>query len=484
MSGNIFTRQQKLKEARTETPESPYQRLYGLKENPFPSLALFTAAASDPRQNGTIYDPEFRAQEEKLFFERFVLPPTGDAPLRLGFIRLEPQAGGRGNGKSTFLHRLMVRINTRDWRGWPKDPDDPRLSAFAVHLLPRPREQGNFSELIRLLFSTVAQESDQVRLGTHLDRNVRAALLLELLSEEQVATLSKKPAGEVDIELENPQRFQQLLERHGLQPQHLQEQAEKLLQQIWPAALDNDFVQAFLHNGVSFAGAWSEWTKKGLAGSEYQWKRKGSQWLVSGLVPILVLAGYRRLYFLLDEFEKIYIYQNSRKREEFLDSLRQVFYEQDSAAVRRQYVTALLSIHPSIYQYLTNHWRRVGLEQFAPLGHEEVERFSIELGRSAPQRLAHLLITYMDYFRSDAAKRGTLYPFAEGALDPAMDKARYYPRNTLRYAHLILQQAAADQVPAPISRKYVEDFLEQTPLGIDDPEDEFLLPASETELGG
>src|SRR5688500_17067299 len=135
---NVFTRQQKLKGAQIGTPESPYQTLYGLRENPFPSLALFTSSDTDPRQNGTIYDQEFRAQEEKLFFERFVLPPTGDRPLRLGFIRLEPQAGGRGNGKSTFLHRIMVRINKRDWRGWSQDTENPKLYGFAVHLLPGP----------------------------------------------------------------------------------------------------------------------------------------------------------------------------------------------------------------------------------------------------------------------------------------------------------------------------------------------------------
>jgi hypothetical protein len=478
---NVFTRQQKLKGAQVDTPESPYQTLYGLRENPFPSLALFTSSDTDPRQNGTIYDPEFRAQEEKLFFERFVLPPTGDRPLRLGFIRLEPQAGGRGNGKSTFLHRIMLRINKRDWRGWSQDAENPKLYGFAVHLLPGPRKHGNFFELIRLLFETIARESEFLHLGRSLDREVRAALLLDLLSEEQIAMLASDK--EVDQDLEGTARFEALLERNGVGLNQFQDNAAARLQAIWPSALDNAFIQEFLDQGVSFQGAWKEWERTGKASSDYHWKRSGAQWLVNGLVPVLVLAGYQRLYVLLDEFEKIYTYQTSRKREEFLDSLRQVFYEQDSAAVRRQYVTTLLSIHPSIDTFLASHWGRVGLEQFAPLAPDEIQRFSIELGRSNVKQLTHLLTTYMDYFRTeDDPRRGTLYPFASAAIEPAMDKARYYPRNTLRYAHLVLQSAAQQKTPAPIPRQYVEDFLEKMAPDFDDPEDSLALPVSETKL--
>ena len=473
---NIFTRQQRLRETKSETPASPYQRLYGLRENPFPSMALFTSSVDDPRCNGTIYDPEFRAKEERHFFERFVLPPTGDEPLRLGFVRLEPQAGGRGNGKSTFLHRLMVRINKRDWRDWPKSVDDPRLSAFAVHLLPEPRKHGNFFELVRLIFDTVARDSEHIHLGRSLDRDVRAALLLELLEPEQVARLVELPPEEVDRDLESPTRFQEFLKRHGIEHGDFQRKAEEQLQGIWPASLDNAFIKQFLDSGASFTGAWSGWVRDGHAASDYQWKRWGIQWLVNGLVPVLVLAGHRRLYVLLDEFEKIYIYQNSRKREEFLDSLRQVLYEQDSAAVRRKYMTLLLSIHPSIDQYLASQWGRVGLEQFAPLSPNELLRFSIELGRADVRRLTHLLTTYMDYFRSASDPlRGTIHPFAEGALEPAMNKARYYPRNTLRYAHTVLQQAVADRVEAPIPRRYVEELLEKSSVNLDEPEDEISV---------
>src|SRR5512143_3463439 len=101
-----FERQQQLQDTEPADLETPYQRLYGLRENPFPTLALFAPSVDDPRRNGTIYDHQFRWDEERYFFEMFVQSPTGDRPIELGFVRLDLQAGGRGNGKSAFLHHL------------------------------------------------------------------------------------------------------------------------------------------------------------------------------------------------------------------------------------------------------------------------------------------------------------------------------------------------------------------------------------------
>jgi hypothetical protein len=490
MSKNVFAKQRQIQAAGPPAVmENPYSRLYRLRENPFPSLALFVSSTSDPRTNGEIYDEEFRRDEEKRFFDRFVLPPTGDKPLPIGFLRLDPQAGGRGNGKSTFLHHVMVRVNTTSWRDWPRDQDDPRLCAAAIHLLPEPRQQNSFFELVRLLFNTlyrteISAPPTRRRLVQKIDGEIRAALLLDVLPEEKAEELSKRPAEDITADLESAERFAALLKGFGIDIRALAEAARKRLQTISSTALDNDFVNAFLENGISIEAVWAAWLQNGWATSDYRWKRLGAKWLTDGLVPVLMLAGYRRLFVLLDEFEKIYIYQTGRKREEFLDLLRQVFYEQDSAAVRTQYITTVLSIHPSIETYLKNPWARVGLHQLAPLAPDEIKRISVELGKSTPERLAQLLITYLDYFRSDDdPERGKIYPFAPGALAPAMLKARFYPRDTLRYAHAILRKAASEGIPAPIDVTYVERFLSSGQAPPEEEEDEIsALATSETKL--
>ena len=464
MKKNIFARQRQLQAALPEPAESPYLRLYGLRDNPFPSMALFRSSTNDPRANGEIYDEEFRLNEEKEFFDRFVLPGTGDMPLPIGFIRLDPQAGGRGNGKSTFLHHLMVRLNTGNWRDWPEDPEDARLSALAIHLLPQPKQHTSFFQLIRLVFETLYQTEigvhERKRLIRKVDGEIRAALLLDLLDEEQIDEMTERDAEEVTLDLESMDRFEIMLTGFGLDLNKLSAAAKVRLSAISSTCLDNDFIKAFLANGASIEALWAGWRTNGWAVSDHRWKRWGAEWLTNGLVPVLVMAGYQRLYVLLDEFEKIYIYQSGRKREEFLDLLRQVLYEQDSTAVRRQYITTILSIHPSIETYLKAHWARVGLDQLAPLAPGEIERISVALGSSTDERLKHLLITYLDHYRpEDDPHRGTVYPFSPGSLTPMLEKARLYPRDALRYAHAILLKASREDISAPIQKSYVEAFL-------------------------
>jgi hypothetical protein len=151
--------------------------------------------------------------------------------------------------------------------------------------------------------------------------------------------------------------------------------------------------------------------------------------------------------------------------------------------VRAQFITTVLSIHPSIETYLKNPWARVGLHQLAPLAPDEIKRISVELGKSSQERLTHLLITYLDYFRSpDDPERGSIFPFATGALGPAMVKARLYPRDTLRLAHAILRKAAIEGVPPPIGVELVEKFLSSGEETQPEDEDELTALLSQTKL--
>jgi hypothetical protein len=52
MPENPLQQQQRLQKTKPEERVTPYQQLYALRENPFPSLALFTQSANDPRRNG------------------------------------------------------------------------------------------------------------------------------------------------------------------------------------------------------------------------------------------------------------------------------------------------------------------------------------------------------------------------------------------------------------------------------------------------
>jgi len=477
---NQLERQKKLQSIKPVEQKNAYQTLYGLRENPFPAMAMFSPNINDPRRNGEIYDSEFRKVEEGQFFKMFVQPENGDRPTQLGFIRLDPQAGGRGNGKSAFLHRIMQRINEQEWdEGWVTNLDDPNLFCLSVHVLPEPKKQRRFWEFVLLIFETLFEQG----LLAEIDKQLRAAMLLTLFAPEQIEELAKRPVLEINQMLEAEDTFASLLAQYGHSLPNFVEIIRDAIEKIQPTS--NLFLKNFLENDANLTKAWKRWMETGMLGSAYQWRKTGVEWLTDGLVPVMLAAGYRRLIILLDEFEKIYISQNARERDEFLDGLRQYFYERDSVAVKYQYITAVLTIHPSIYTYVNTNWRRVGLDNLAPLDVERIQSVSVELGASDNAKLTHLLVTYIDFFRMDAddPNKGKVYPFDEDALAPAIEAARFYPRGTLWYANKIIQKAANEPVPAPIQRAFVEDFIsggEKPPQEADD--NIFQMPSSSIDL--
>ena len=475
MPENPLQRLQRLQQTKPEERVTPYQRLYGLRENPFPSLALFTQSANDPRRDGTIYDTSFRQDEERQFFNMFVQPPTGDKRLELGFIRLDLQAGGRGNGKSAFLNHLMKRINSQEWGDWPSVPDDPDLFALAVHVLPEPRRQKKFWQFIHLIFETIVNNEVSIDINV----NIKAAILLLLLPEEQISVLEKLPPDDFREALLSLETFRQLLKEHGVTYQAFQEELGRQVQKISPTSVNKEFLEIFLNAGADLGSLWIELKNRG----DSHWRNKGTEWFLNGLIPLFIVAGYKHFFVLLDEFEKIYMYQNNRERDEFLDSLRQYFYERPSAAVSRQYISTVLTIHPSIDRFLAVNWQRVGLDYLAPLKPGQVEQRSVILGASTLERLIQLLVTYLDYFRVGNEHKGTIYPFEAAALEPALKAARLYPRGALWYAHAIIQKAAGGNINPPIPRRFVEDFVQsgQKPP-VEEDDTLFELPPSATDL--
>lgn len=490
MPVNPLERQKNLQKANPPVEQkNAYQELYRLRENPFPSMALFTPNINDPRRNGEIYDAEFRKEEEKEFFKMFIQPDNGDRPTQLGFIRLDPQAGGRGNGKSAFLHRIMQRINGQDWEvEWVTNADDPNLFCLGVHVLPEPKKQKRIWEFARLVFETmneknVFEKGEERSLFEEIERQLRAAVMVNMLTQEQLNELSSLSEDEINKSLSNAEEFSALLAKYGHTIPGYVDMVKSQVEKIQPDS--NLFLGDLVANEYSLTATWREWSTNGMLGSDYKWRKEGVDWLTNGLVPVMLVAGYRRLIILLDEFEKIYISQNGRERDEFLDGLRQYLFERDSVAVKHQYITTVLTIHPSIYSYVDTNWRRVGLDNLAPLDVDRIQNVSVELGASDEAKLEHLLVSYLDFFRvnTDDPKKGSIYPFNDDALAPAINEARFYPRGTLWYANKLLHKAAEENVPAPISREFVEEFIQG---GVKPPQEDddvfFNLPPAASDL--
>jgi hypothetical protein len=480
MKPDPLQRQQALLNYQMGSHPSPYAQLYGLKDYPFPLLALFSATSPDPRRNGTIYDSEFRKSEEERFFRLFVQPVNGDEAVHLGFIRLDPQAGGRGTGKSCFLHRLMERVNSQDWRDWPTTPDDPQLNSLAVYLLPEPRKQRQFWQLARLVFEAMAEQD----LLSCVDVELRAAMFFKLVPYEARSALLRDHQQEASDSLKEPVRFLALMQKAGITAENFNAAVDAELRRIGDEVPDNGFRDVFVKADCSLVKLWRDWSDDYTATSDYTWRKSGVSWLVNGLVPILILANYRRFILLVDEFEKIYSSQTGREREDFLDALRQHFYERDSVASRLSFITTVLTIHPSMDVYLSKEWSRVGLDNIAPLSPDRLDQIAVKLGHSDSESLKHLIITYLDYYRVDGDKnKGKLYPFSEDAFQPVFSAARFYPRGVLWYAHQIIGKALKEGVAPLITQDYVKRFIETSEKPpLEDVEPDYGLPKAETDL--
>lgn len=469
MDQNPFNRQKKLKKRVRVIKQSPYQRLYGLRENPFPTMAMFAPSINDPRCNGRIYDKKFRKKEEKEFFEKFIQRPTGDDPLKLGFVNVDAAAGLRGNGKSVFLHHIAERINKQDWNEY-KPKNSHELFSLAVHVLPEPHKRKKFWQFIQLVFESMAGKG----YFSEIDFNLRVAILMQLLSDEEIDELSGIPVPAIRKKLSDD-KFKDLLNEFDLTISAFVDEVERAMKSSAGTTFNTRFFEEFSSVDCSIYRLWEKWKESGFAGSDYQWRKIGIDLFTDGFVPMTIAAGYRRLYILLDEFEKIYMYQNNRERDEFLDSLRQYFYERDSTISREKHIVTVLTIHPSIYRYLASNWQRVGLEYLAPLDPTRMAECSVELGESTPEKLSHLLITYIDYFRPKKGdpKRNTVFPFADDALEPAIIAARNYPRGTLWYANAILRKAAEKETQPPIPREFVQKLIDKGMKPPFEDEDEF-----------
>ena len=93
---------------------SPYASL-GLKDLPFPVMAVADPYNTDPRRNGAIYAEEpVRPSIEK--FEQLLIRPNDfQNRVRLAYLWSRgDQETGRGMGKTALLRYFRQRIN-QDW---------------------------------------------------------------------------------------------------------------------------------------------------------------------------------------------------------------------------------------------------------------------------------------------------------------------------------------------------------------------------------
>lgn len=440
----------------TRAPElgsgiNPYQELYGLVHNPFPPFATTQPLNADERVNGTLYDQRLRAEEEREFEHKFLQIASTDAPL-LGIITYEQGAPfSRGQGKSVFLYNLTRKIARAREEG---------EDALAVYIRPPTRETRRFWQILRQVIEHLAQPIELGNERTQLDEVdtvLRARALAQILPPAQLDTLAALDALAAQELLGDSSRIEREL---GVTPQRIATTILQLLHDVSGSTLNPIFEELIHQAHGSLVGTW----RRLAAWSEIRWARDGAGVFLDGIAVAIIAAGYTRLFIFLDDYERIYLYQNSADRSAFLDTLRYVLFDAPTFATRQRLLRMVTFFHPRTLVDIADLWLRAGLDRLCPLDGPDADRCSVALRALDADQLRALLIFYLDRARTESERnqqRGTLEPFTTEAAQTLIEREQFNVGRVLAGAFAALdaaQRGGRPQVDAALIRSVpVED---------------------------
>lgn len=464
---NRFARVQKSK---PEVQKNPYLALYGLLKNPFPTSPAIQPNSSDERSNGELYDPSIREQEEQEFDEKFFRAPPGDE-AKLGLLRYGGAPYARGQGKSAFLYHLSRKVH--------EARHEEGADSLAVFLQPQLRPTKKFWQILRLTWKLLSQPVDDgfpvVQLE-EVDLSLRAQALVRILDEDVVDSLTGMDKAAVDVLLSSPSKIEEKL---AVPWDRLTTEVDRLLQDTGAGTFDSKFQQVLQEANYELALTWDKVVGRW---SDYLWRRDGTSVFLNGLSAAIVASGFSRLFIFLDEYEKIFLYQNSRNRSEFLDGLRNSVFDSDTVAARYGLLRVMLVIHPRVIDQVAGTWSRVGLDRFCPIVGPFADQRAVTLNELDEPHLRRLLIGYLDYFRQEHDPRsGSIYPFSEGAFDALITHSQGIAGYFLAYAHFILSSAMRKGSEL-VDEQVVQEVASERSMEDLDQEVTVALPPSEVDL--
>jgi hypothetical protein len=440
--------------------ESRYQKL-GLIQNPFPNKQSLIVGSSDPRENGSIYLPDIRLQEQQRFEELMIPNPDRTQARSLGLLMDYATRRGRGIGKTAFLNYQRQRI-MKDYGN--------SLSAgthviFATHILPEASKQRKFWQFAQLIAETlneqeiIAQAIWRIRAFSGI---IPDNVLNEIGEEPQNTIGNDQWLGDkkINVLFELSRQVQKILEKSGIRP----ELAEPL---------------------ASFGHSPGLFRRNFLAHqSDYRWRRDGGQIVFDDFIRLFIAAGFTRGLFLVDELEKIVPYQSTLERRMFIDSIRYFFIDGLCENTRQSFLGLFLTIHPYLQELLTPHWEAAGLNRFCALGGELAKEYTVYFKPLTQESAEPLVKCYLDRFRVPDEIKGTLIPFDKSAVEEALIRSGGVPGPMLRLLYFVIEKAINSEWSNIGASQIREVLQEQPPQEPDEVEIDQTLPPTKVDLMG
>ncbi len=428
----------------SQQPQARYRTL-GLRDLPFPNVAVLDPYNTDPRRNGAIYAEEPMRSSIDKFESLLIRPNDFQNRVRLAYLWSKgDNETGRGIGKTALLRYFRQRIN----QDWGYTIYDGQFSALVVYVSFRSQVDRRYME--QLALSALV---DICKCGV-LDSS-RAALRIQELSEEQAHKVMLNPDGS-----EDPGNVlnDALLWEHGIDADAID---ESVYRQLMKQGVHRDSASA-LSRGTfedylrSFRRDYSLeplYVPRDTKILDYS-----RSFLFNDIVLYLREAGYAGGYLFVDDIENLVDLMPRRHRIEFAKEFALCTVRPGYANGEHNFFSCVLTTHQQASVGLSAAWGEAGLSGIARLDPNDPS--SVELPLPSADQAKAIIVAHLDYYRENPADNGTAKPFSEDGI-AALLKNRQHPRILLTTAASVVSRAA-DEGLSTIDAPFVERAIEAT----------------------
>ena len=436
----------KLPRRGAQQPDSPYASL-GLKDLPFPVMAVSDPYNIDPRRNGAIYAEETVRSSIERFEQLLIRPNDFGNRARLAYLWSRgDQETGRGMGKTALLRYFRQRIN----QDWGQTEFSGRFSALVVYVsFPsqvRQRYMGQLalSALVDICKSQVLEPS-------------RASLRLQQLTEQQSQQVMTNSDGSEDpANLLNDD----ILHANGIDVLDLNKRVKDhlLSEGIQGDSAATLAVGTFEDHLKSFRKDYSLepfYVPRDTKILEYS-----RNLLFNDMVLYLRAAGFQGGYLFIDDIENLVDQMTRRHRLEFAKEFALCTVRPNYANGTHNFFSCVLTTHQQASVALSAAWGEAGLAGIARLDPNDPN--SVELPLPSIDQARGIIIAHLDYYRDNPEDMGTIKPFTEDGV-AALLINRQHPRILLTTAASVVSRAAQEGLTS-IDASYVNSTIENTPL--------------------
>lgn len=454
MSSDFF----RVSSKRQEPVLSSRYSCLGLTDNPFPASPGVQADSPDPRENGSIYEPSIRHNEEALFDS--LLIPRDDNPYskRLGFVMDFATQRGMGIGKTCFLIYQKSRIEG----DWGKDVTNGSFVLAAAYIRPIAQTR-KFWDFVR-----------QVAYALN-DQNIIAKAvwrLRYLCGDLPDAVLSSAGVGDPASTIGNDSWLTSM----GVNPADV---FEAVYRRLAAVGVEEELAKCLGWYGHDARRFTDVYLRKR---TDSFWRKQGTELVFDHLVNTFATARIDHAFLLVDEVEKIVRYQNNDERRAFIDHLRFYLFDGNCESAKRGFFRTVLTIHPTLQELMLSHWEASGLARFAPLSGELAQKYTVYF-RPIENDMAETMVeAYLKRYRCNPATQ-SLHPFEQEAVVEALIHKKRVPGPMLVFLHNIVEHAA-NSGWSVITRDSVISFAQsQEPTEpVLDIENDKLLPPVKADL--